>query len=420
MSSFAKNNRRLTVYLFLAVLVSVGILAYAVTYFMADGASPAQADSANAGVKKSDTETVVPVELMAAAPGRISSFVGGTSNLRAPREVDVVAQTEGAIREVMVEEGDRVKEGQILCQLNDRELQIRLLSAQQKLAQAKLQSEKAQIRREKAQTQIDNSREEFERYRKLYDEKLVSEREVAQLRYRIDELLHDERVSSNETRELAHRVGELEAEISQVRLEIARTSVPAPFAGVITERAVETGQTVRNLDRLFKLANFSKLLAEVHLSERDARQVRTGQEAAVLLGLDEGQRAVGRVLRVSPVVDQTSGTVKVTVELDSAQATFKPGAFVRVEIETDAREGNILIPKRAILEEDGRRYVFVADQDQVKRVEVRLGYESGGQSEVLSGLSRGQKVVVAGQGALKEGSKIKTVEGQAKVEAPEA
>ena len=111
--------------------------------------------------------------------------------------------------------------------------------------------------------------------------------------------------------------------------------------------------------------------------------------------------------RISPVVDQGTGTVKVTVELQAAQPGFKPGAFVRASIQTDRRADAILIPKRAVMEEDGVKYVFVADKQVARKVKLTLGHENDGDVEVRQGITPGQQVVVAGQGGLKDGSPIR-------------
>lgn len=394
------------------VLVLVLVLAasaYLWTHYMAtDGAVSANSDESGKPVE--EKESAVPVELAVARRGDISATVGSTSNLRAQREVDVSVQTEGVVEEILVEEGDFVQQGQLLCRLDDNQYQIRLRTARQKLAQARLQLEKGGIRQEKAKVQVANSREEYERYRALYDERLVSEREVAQAKYRLDELEHDLRVSSSESRELTHKVEELEAEIEQSELEIARTRIEAPFSGYITDRKVNLGQTVRSMDGLFRLGDFAPLQAEVFLSEREAVTVRPGQKATILSGVNGGQGVDGRVARISPVVDQSTGTVKVTVELDRGNAVLKPGAFVRVEIRTDTRPDAVLIPKRAVVEEDGLKYVFVARDGVVSRTQVTLGYQSQSEVEVVEGLSEGDSVVVAGQGGLKDGDKVRLVE----------
>jgi RND family efflux transporter MFP subunit len=171
---------------------------------------------------------------------------------------------------------------------------------------------------------------------------------------------------------------------------------------------VNIGQRVRALDPLFNIGSFSPLFADVHLSERDARAVRSRQAATIYLGSDEASTVVGHVERISPIVDQSSGTVKVTIALDPKPG-FRPGAFVRVDIRTDTKSDAVLIPKRAIIEEDGQNYVYVASQDTAKRSKVEIGYQSEGIVEIRSGVAPGQKVVVAGQGALKEGAKIKVL-----------
>ena len=405
-------SSRAKVYGFLLLIAVLGGGAYLVKYYLIAhaAAKAANKDNEKDKAKKGDGKEASPVELAVATRDKISSYLTSTANLRALREVDVVSQAEGVAKAVFVEEGDFVKDGQVMCQLDDAQLKIRLELAKERLAQARYQQEKARKRQEKAGSQIENSRKEVARLQHAFDEKLISEREVDQEKYRLDEFVHDERISSVETRELTHRVEELDAEIRQAELEISRTQIRAPFSGHVTQRVVELGRTVRNLDALFKLGAFSPLYADVHLSEREAHQVKPGQLAVVKLGVDESVKCNGRVDRISPVVDQSSGTVKATVELTSTGGGLKPGAFVRVEIQTDTRPDAILIPKKAVLEEDGEHYVFIANGDTAKRTKVLLGYEWSGQVEIRQGVSAGAKVVVAGHGTLKDGGKIKIIQ----------
>lgn len=372
------------------------------------GMTAAAATSDN--TKAPQTEAIA-VQLAAAEVGKISSFLTATANLRATREVPVATQAEGIVQKVLAEEGDAVKEGQLLCQLDDTELRIRLDLAQERLAQAQLQMEKARIREERTDGQLSAQKVELARQESAFKEGLVSEKEVAALRYRLDELGHDQRLSLSDSKELQHRVSELEAEIVQSKLSISRTQILAPFDGQITQRNVNFGQRVRALESLFTLGASSPLQADVYLSERDTRLVRPGQSAEIFLGADEASKVQGRVERISPIVDQASGTVKVTVALEPAPG-FRPGSFVRVAIRADTKMNALLIPKQAILEEDGQSYVYImATSDTAKRMKVELGYSSEGMVEVRNGLTAGQKVIVAGQGAIKENSKIKVVQG---------
>jgi RND family efflux transporter MFP subunit len=403
-------SQRVRVYGLLGLLAVFGGGFYAYKTKPAWFGATAQAkDSASEKNKKNEA---TPVELAVAERGVISAFLTSTANLRALRDVAVSTQAEGIVQKVLAEEGDFVKDGQILALLDDTQLKLRLELAQQKLEQASLQKEKARVRQEKAVAQMGHTQAELVRYEKAAKEGLVSDKEVAAYRYKHEELSHDEKVASFETKELTHRVSELQAEIAQNKLDISRTEIRAPFAGFITLRSVSLGQRVRALDALFNIGSFSPLFAEVHLSEHDTQRVRPSQPATVRLGSDEAATVEGRVERISPVVDQASGTVKVTVALEPRQG-FRPGAFVRVEIRTDRKSDAILIPKRALIEEDGQNYVYVAGADTARRIKVQLGYQNEGKVEILSGVTQGQKVVVAGQGALKEGSKIKVLPAKA-------
>lgn len=400
---------RFKVYGLIGLLAVAGLAAYLYkakpTWFV----SVAQAKGK--GPDKKPEKEATPVELALAKRSEISAFLSSTANLRALRDVAVSAQAEGIVQKVLAEEGDLVKDGQVLCTLDDTQAQIRLELAQEKLAQAKLQMEKARYRQDKATAQIGHTQAELDRYEKARKEGVASDKDVATYKYKFEELVQDQKVAASETKELQHRVSELDAEIAQIKLEISRMQIRAPFAGSVTLRSVNIGQRVRSMDPLFNVGAFSPLYAEVHLSERDTRSVRPNQPATIRLGSDDAATVRGRVERISPIVDQASGTVKVTVALEP-QPGFRPGAFVRVEIRTDTKSDATLIPKRAIIEEDGQNYVYVATAETAKRTKVQLGYENAGMVEVKSGVAPGEKVVVAGQGALKEGSKIKILPSQ--------
>ena len=406
---------RTKVYGGLALVVASGAAVYIYKTKPAWLVRTAQAKTANGKDAKKDgkkqEKDPTPVEVAVAQRREISAFVTSTANLRALRDVAVSAQAEGVVQKVLAEEGDYVKEGQILADLDDTQLQIRLRLAEAKLAQAKIQLERSRTRQEKAGALIRHNRAELGRFESAAKEGLASEKDVAAFKYKMEELDHDEKAAVFDTREFQHRISELEAEIAQNKLDISRARIRAPFAGFITQRSVTIGQRVRALDPLFNLGAFSPLYADVHISERDARSVQPKQAATLRLGSDDNVTVAGRVERISPIVDQSSGTVKVTITLEPKNG-FRPGAFVRVDIRTDTRTDAVLIPKRAIIEEDGQNYVYIASDDRANRIKVTLGYQSEGMVEVRQGVNQGQRVVVAGHGALKEGSRIKVVASQ--------
>src|SRR5688572_14997948 len=174
--------------------------------------SVAQAKGTGNDKDKKGEKEATPVELALVKRSEIAAFLSSTANLRALREVTVATQAEGIVQKVLAEEGDFVKEGQVLCTLDDTQVKIKLTLAEEKLAQAKLQMDKAGIRQQKALAQIGHTQAEFERYEKARKEGLVSDKEVATYRYKLDELTHDERSAVSEEKEFQHKVRELEAE----------------------------------------------------------------------------------------------------------------------------------------------------------------------------------------------------------------
>lgn len=394
-------------YASLLAVVLLATVGYAAKGWLSNGDSN---ESGDAGREGRAGDNAVPVSTEIAVLGPISHLLGSTANLRARREVAVAAQAAGIVTAVKAEEGDFVKAGQVLCALDDRDLQIDLELAKQRLAQTKIQIEAAVIRAEQTRTRLRNKRSELERNEEALKQGLLAESEVAVQRHDIDDLEHEIRAVESTVRENRHRQDQLESEIRKVELQISQTEITAPFAGRITERTVELGQSIRSAEQLYKLGAFSPLYADVYLPEDDSRSARSGQKVALRLGSADGESAQGTVERVSPVVDEQTGTVKVTVRFNPPNTAFRPGAFVRVEIETHTLDDAILIPKQSVIEEDGQTYVvLVEDNNTARRTAVELGYQDETAIQVTSGVDAGATVVIAGQGKLKDGDKTRVV-----------
>lgn len=393
------------VYLSLFVLITLLSAAFAASAWLED--------KEGTGTESADTEreSAIPVSARTAVRGPITRSLGSTANLRARREVDVVAQVAGLVTSVDAEEGDFVRSGQLLCSLDDRELQIDLELATQRLAQTKIQLEAAGIRREQTEAKLRNKRAELERNEEALAQGLLAESEVAVQRHEIEDLEHELRAVAATVKETRFRQEELEAEIRKVDLLISQSSITAPFDGTVTERAVELGQSLRTSDMVFKVGAFAPLYADVFLPEQDSHEAAPGQSATIRLGAGDGQIATGEVERVSPVVDERTGTVKVTVRFQPPSGAFRPGAFARVAIETNTDSDAVLIPKQAVIEEDGVLYVIVIDEaETARRTNVELGYENESDVQVRSGVHEGETVVIAGQGRLKDGDRTRVVD----------
>ena len=312
-------------------------------------------------------KTPVPVSVSPIALGAVSSYITTTANLVPENEVKVLAEAEGRVDQVMVEEGDRVGRGQILAQLVKDDADITFKKAH-------LRSESARLAHERAVKVVDENLMSREAFDKVTLENEVAQQELAEAQWRLD-----------------------------------KTTIRAPFGGRVTERVVKPGQHVRPGDALFTVSDFDPLIARIYLPEKDVIGLQEGREVRITLKASDDTRFAGRIRQISPVVDPATGTVKVTVEAAARPAIVRPGAFVTIEIVREVHARAVLLPREAVIRELQDSYVFVVRGDVAERREVSLGLEEGGRIEALSGVTAGEQVIVAGQGGLKPGSPVKVI-----------
>ncbi len=330
------------------------------------GPSRGEASSSPAPADKDEKKEKEPaaVAVHAAERGPISAYTAATANLVAEAEVKVVAETEGKVLRLMVDEGDTVARGQTLVQIDP--------------ADATLAVQKAQIA-------LQNTGIGLTRGEGLSKANLISAQELDKLRFERDLAAH---------------------ELEDARHRLRKTNVTAPFGGRITIRKVQTGQQVKPGDELFTLADFDPLVARIFLPEREVLDLAVGQPVRLALRAREETRFSGRIRQISPVVDTASGTVKVTVEAVRPPAAVRPGAFVTVEVLRETRPNAVLVPRPAVIRELQETYVFVAEGKVARKRVVSVGLEEGDRLEIRSGLQAGEQVITAGQGGLKDQAPI--------------
>jgi RND family efflux transporter MFP subunit len=166
---------------------------------------------------------------------------------------------------------------------------------------------------------------------------------------------------------------------------------------------------VANGTPLFTLADMSRLLARVHVPAREFRSIRSDQPVELVV-TSSGDRLTGRIDLINPMVDASSGTIKVTVAVTGFPATTRPGDFVEVAIVTDRHSDALLVPRIAVVSERGRQSVFVVTDGAAVQRTVEVGFEDDRNAEILGGLEPGELVVVQGQRALRDGQQVKLLD----------
>ena len=309
----------------------------------------------------------VPVNVADVATAPISSYISSTANLVAENEVKIISEAEGRVETLLVEEGVYVREGQSLATL-DRSA--------------------ARIAVEKASVRARNARVAANRAQGLFGKELMNRAEY-------------ERTTME--KDVA------EQELGEAEWRLSKTTIRAPFSGRVTDRVITVGKHVRPGDPLFTLTDFDPLIARIFLPERDVIKLTEGRPVRLSLRASNDVTFQGRIRQISPVVDTSTGTVKVTVEVVQPPAVVRPGAFVTVDIVRETKNAATRIPRTAVVRELREAHVFVTDGKVAKRRDVTLGIEEGDFVEVLSGVKPGEKIIVAGQGALKNDAPVKVM-----------
>jgi membrane fusion protein (multidrug efflux system) len=181
------------------------------------------------------------------------------------------------------------------------------------------------------------------------------------------------------------------------------TRVRAPFDGVVTVRNIELGQRVNVNQSLFVVADFNPLRAKIYVPEKSIGRIYEKQKAKIAIEAEPGLEFTGIVKMISPVVDPSSGTSKVTLNIEDHMGKLKPGMFATVFITTETHNDALIIPKKALILESDLDQVYIYQEGNAHKVNLTVGFTAGEDLEVLAGLEEGDLVVTAGQDGLREG-----------------
>ena len=309
----------------------------------------------------------VPVETNVPIRGDIFATYTGTAPIEAFAEADVIAKVDGEVRELHVEEGDMVNKNQTLATLDGDRLRLELSESQARLK--KMQ-------------------QDFQRNRELQEKDLISEGDFEKIQYDLEAL---------------------EASYNLARLELDYTQIRAPISGVVSERYLKLGNTIKTGEPVFRVTSLDPLVAYMHIPEREFRQIAAGQPVHIEVDALNGVPVVAAITRVSPIVDPDTGTFKITIELTGTDLGIKPGMFGRMNIVYDKHENVLQVPRSAIIETASDTSVFVVEDEIGIRKAVETGFSSDGMVEITSGLTDGENVITVGHVGLKNEASVVVV-----------
>ncbi|HEY8048584.1 MAG TPA: efflux RND transporter periplasmic adaptor subunit [Ramlibacter sp.] len=379
-----------------AVVVVLAALAGAAWWFI--GARPIPVQTADA---------VAP----AGATGA-GAVLQATGYVTAHRQATVSAQITGTLTKVLIEEGESVKQGQVIAQLEDNGLR-----AAYEVARANARAAQAQV--EQARAQLAQAKSDAQRQDELVAKGMVSRQAAEQSRTAL----------AAAAATLDARVREAEAaraQESQAKVNFDYTVIRAPFSGVITEKAAQVGEIVSPLSAgggftrtgIGTIVDMDSLEVDVDVNEAYIGQVTPNMAAQAVLDAYPDWRIPAHVIAVVPTADKGKATIKVRVAVDVKDSRLVPNMAARVSFLGKKPEGaaqalgGVLVPPQAIVQRDGHSVVFVVTGGHAVQRSVTPGQDVGSMKLVPRDVSVGDKVIVAPPDSLRDGAAVTMAEAK--------
>ena len=348
--------------------------------------------------RKTPTETSIPVVHVfdvQPAPNLTTGDLLIPAALSAEDTAIVSAEVEGRAVNVTGEEGSRVVKGEILAQLSDGE-------QQGQLRQAELDVSRLKVEGQQLQALIKLNRSELDRESLLASQGLVSKGEVERAEYKLEQSVHEFEKTRLATESAV-------AKLEVVKLEMQKTLVRAPVAGVVTRRYIAPGTNVARNDKLFEVAQISKIELRFRVPQTSVRPLQSGQ----LLGLSTDEQggviATARIRRRDPVADPASNTFGYVAEI-VGPGKLMPGLTVYVHLPRIG-DGNFWLPLAAFpfrsdLKNGASNTVFIVKGERVSSRSIVVKSIAGDQVEVASGLMKDDRIILAPPAELKDGDQV--------------
>ena len=334
------------------------------------------------GCKKNEAkvteEKVMNVKVLAAEMKSFRPFVETVGTMKPNEEVIVSSEVDGIVKNLRVNEGASVSKGMVLVEINETDYRLEVNRADAALRQA--------------EASLANAKLEYERKASLYKEELVTKQQFDDISAR-----------------LALADGELDrakASLSLAKEKLSKTKIYSPLEGIVREKRLTKGDYVRNGSQLLWIVQTDPLKLSFTVPEKDMGKLKIGQDVLFKVDTYPDTEFKGRLGTIYPSLEEKTRTLQVEALVPNHDNRLKPGLFAKVTLYTGQARDIVIVPITAVLYEDSRVKVFIAEGERAKERPVKIGTKYGEYLEIVEGIQKGEMVVVAGQNNLAEGVKM--------------
>jgi len=380
------------------------------------GTSPGTAAGIESSGKAGVDAALRRVDVIAAVEKPIEKIVTVTGTLAAEQEIVLGLKVAGRISELPLDLGSTVQKGDVIARLDTTDFELRVRQSEASLQQARVRLglpptgtsedvdlEKTAFVRE-ARAQMDSARARLDRATQLLEKGLLAKADLDTVSgaYKVTEAQYADALDEGKNRQgvLAQRRSELEI----ARQQLKDAVLEAPIAGAVRQRHANVGQYLAAGAPVVTLVQMNPLRLRTEIPERDALDIRIGMLVRVTVE-DAAGSYQGKVVRLSPAIDETSRTLLVETEVSNANNSLRPGAFARAEIVASSSQRALMLPATSVVTFAGIDRVFTVQDGQASEKRVRTGRHTAAGVEILEGVSPGELVVVE-PGNLTDGEKV--------------
>lgn len=391
-------------------LAIVAVLALVTAFFM--GYLPQlsrQTALAKAAKEEGTSLPPVNVAVVEQASGQARLVLPG--NIQAVTEAPVLARASGYIKTRYVDIGDRVKEGQLLADIEAPELDQQVQQAKASVDQTKSALEEAEANLQQGKTNRDIAKLTWERWNVLIAKGAVARQDVDTYKAQFDAAESNVQSLDKAVNVARNNISVADANLRRLSEMQGYLKVRAPFAGVITLRNVDTGALVADANTLlFRISQTERLRTYVNVPQADSTTIRVGQTAQLKIPDLPMKTFTGTVTRTANALDPATRTLLAEVQVANEQGLLLPGMYSEVSFTTPRLEPPLMVRADAlVVRGDGTRVAVVGPDDVVHFEKVQVGRDYGDQMEILGGLQKGQHVVVSPGDIVRENVKVRPV-----------
>jgi RND family efflux transporter MFP subunit len=403
-----KGGRPSATTLWILAVVTVLILVGA---FFAGYLPQASRQTALAKEAKEDTATLPPVNVIAVEQASGKSQLVLPGNIQAVTEAPVLARASGYIKTRLADIGDRVKEGQLLAEIEAPELDQQVRQAKASVDQAGSSLEEATANLQQGNTNREMARLTYERWNALVQKGAVSRQDADTYKSQFEALGDNVHSLEKAVNVAKSNITAAEANLGRLTEMQGYLKVRAPFAGVITLRNVDTGALVAEGNTLlFRIAQTDRLRTYVNVPQADSTSIRVGQTAQLKIPDLPSKTFTGTVTRTANALDPATRTLLAEVQVPNQDGLLLPGMYSEVNFTTPRMEPPLMIRADAlVVRGDGPHVALVGEDGLVHIKSVQVGRDYGDQLEILGGLKMGDRVVISPGDVVRENARVRPI-----------